>query len=156
MKKKKSSEFSEQIDGEDWSIRNEKTLHFLGKFFRDQNLLRINIVKYAPGESRYNMIERSWANQTPHMAHLIFDPERKIWLTMDKNKTPAERMNFDVLREGFGKVMDAMQHYRFGEGNRWDHVVVDPEKDTVTIDGKEIFNRKYDDTLQQEQKSIQH
>ena len=114
--KKKSSEFSEQIDGEDWSIRNEKTLHFLGKFFRDQNLLRLNIVKYAPGESRYNMIERSWANQTPHMAHLILDPERKIWLTMDKNKTPAERMNFDVLREGFGKVMDAMQHYRFGEG----------------------------------------
>ena len=64
---------------------------------------------------------------------------------MDKKKTPAERMNFDVLREGFGKVCDALQHYKYGEGNKWHHIVVDPEKTTVEIEGKEICNNKYDD-----------
>ena len=132
-------------DGEDWSLRSEKTLHYLGKFFKDQNLVRINFVKYAPGQSRYNMIERAWANMTPHLAHLILDPNRKIWTSMDKKKTPAERMNFEVLREGFGKVCDALEHYKYGEGNKWHHIVVDPEKTTVEIEGKEICNNKYDD-----------
>ena len=48
-------------DGYDWSLRVNITDHLLGLVWKRYNLDGIIMVKNAPGDSRWNEIERFWS-----------------------------------------------------------------------------------------------
>ena len=132
-------------DGEDYSLRNNATLHYFGRLWRDLDQYRLHIVKYAPSQSKFNMIERAWSAMTKRIANIILDPERKIWKSNDPKKSPSENIDLDFLDQCFETIINALKDYKFGEDTKWRNVVVKPNSDKVVIDDEEIKNDHYSD-----------
>ena len=76
-------------DGGDYSLRSTSTLHYFGGLWRDTDQYRLNLVKYALSQSKFNPIEHTWSAITKSLHNIILDPERKIWKSHDPNKNQS-------------------------------------------------------------------
>ena len=132
-------------DGADYSLRSNATLHYFGRLWRDLDQYRLHIVKYAPSQSKFNMIERAWSAMTKSLSNIILDPDRKIWNSHDPKKSPSENMDLEFLDQCFETITDALKDYKFGEDTKWRNIVVKPNSNKVVIDEEQIKNDSYAD-----------
>ena len=58
-------------NGPDWNKSSVKTLLCMGRLWRDLHLDYLDIFAYAPGDSKYNMIEHAWAPVTNWLSQLV-------------------------------------------------------------------------------------
>lgn len=135
-------------DGEDYSLRSSVTVHLFGRLFRDEGLERLHIVKYAPGQSRLNPVERIWSKSTKDMSHLILDPENNIHLNED-GKKPSENINKDVLEKAMQMVEDSLANFKFGDSKKGFVVTSKkPGSTSLNLNGTEVENNFYSDIEQ--------
>lgn len=151
-------------DGEDYSLRAEPTPIYMARLMKKLNQRRVNLIRYAPGDSRYlfvifsslemfkyfccryNPQERVWAATTHRLANTVLDPECKIMKSQDRSKTPAENMDKDVLRDSMNIVKDKLSTMTFGaDKHPVTTVNLDPDEDTLDFDGERIPNNAFSD-----------
>ena len=60
----KNAAFIVSDNGPDWKKSSLKVIMMMGRLWRDLGLDYLCIVSYAPGDSRFNMIEHSWVPMT--------------------------------------------------------------------------------------------
>ena len=58
-------------NGPDWSKSSLKTMLCMGRLWRDLELDCLLILSFAPGDSKYNMIEHAWAPVTRWLSQLV-------------------------------------------------------------------------------------
>lgn len=73
-------------NGPDWKKHSLKVVQMIGRLWRDLNLDYLCIVAYSPGDSRFNMVEHSWAPLTMWLTGL----QLKASLPGEE-KTPQEQ-----------------------------------------------------------------
>ena len=137
-------------DGYDWSLKVNITDHLLGLVWKRYNLDGIIMVKNAPGDSRWNEIERFWSFLTlRHKGLTIPDqlPE------MNANNRDKEEADNYVLDEGIKALVN------IDKGIQWDGHNVTPvglfhEADEVEIDGIKVANNFISEELYEKRKKL--
>ncbi|XP_033126527.1 uncharacterized protein LOC117124406, partial [Anneissia japonica] len=97
--------------GPDWSYKGYAVLVFYMRLWRDLNLDMLSITSYAPGQSAYNPIERTWSNLSKWLAGV------KLPATLpDEDKPPCQQniSEEERLRKEKQVLKNAMT--RLGEG----------------------------------------
>lgn len=91
-------------NGPDWKRNSVKVVLMMGRLWRDLELDYLNIVSYAPGDSRFNMIEHSWAPLTMWLTGL-----QLLAIVPGEQKSPEEQTNLSSKerRRKDAAVLDA-------------------------------------------------
>lgn len=58
--------------GPDWNQKSLANIINFGRLWRAQQLDALILVRYAPGQSRFNMVERRWGSLTCRLSQVVF------------------------------------------------------------------------------------
>lgn len=58
--------------GPDWTFKSMTTFIAMGRVWKNKNLDGLFLVTYAPGQSKYNPIERQWASRSRNLSGVTF------------------------------------------------------------------------------------
>ena len=123
-------------DGDDYGLKSGSTALFHFRLFCKLDLEMLLVVKYAPGQSRYNPVERAWSKMTRVFGGVILRP----------NEDKGDDSDKESMLTSLQKVKGLMSGFTF-DGYNWTSVIVPPEEmeDMVEIEGSMIKNNFYSD-----------
>ena len=111
----------------------------------------ILFVKYAPGLSRFNPVERKWSHMTKMLANIILRPEtEEVEEEADKEKVvdpvirPSQNIDKDKVKQSLNIVQNVLKDFTY-DGYPWKFPIINPDSTEVEIDGAMHKNDYYTD-----------
>ena len=129
-------------DGHDWSNKNDTTAPNLKKLMTENDFYAVALVKYAPGQSRYNMIERSFSELTHRFSDLVLDEKEEVVVNPNA-KDLSEKFNIPAMNRSMNILKDACENHTW-DGYKWTTIACYPKTNFTEINGKTINFKRYD------------
>ena len=93
------------------------------------------MLKYAPGTSRFNPVERIWSGMTKVVANTVLDPEQKIIKKGMGNASDAsDRIDREVYKKCAQQIQSMLENFQYNN-HSWAIGTVDPDNQMRELNG---------------------